>query len=196
MKGAGHLLGEPAEQFFSEGFAGDVQRACQRKDWKTVRHLYQEATQTSKINAKDMCATEKIATQQATSGARLEYSDHGDPETLRADTFTFDGGHLVKIHTVYSVPIANVEGYRPKTFAELFAGLQEAYGPPSKKYSEPVVNAYGVKRDAHRALWMMKQGVIRIIEQPGERGWTEIIAETGAEYDRSAHAPKAANPLQ
>src|SRR5882672_3040487 len=36
LRGGGHLLGESAEQFFSEGFVGEVLRACQAKHWKTV----------------------------------------------------------------------------------------------------------------------------------------------------------------
>jgi len=195
LKGGGHLLGETAGQFFSEGFVGDVLRACQGKDWKSVNQLSKNGT-ASKTNAKDYCAKEMLAKQQATSGTRLEYDGRGDEETMRADAFTFDGGHLVKIDMVYVAPSTNIEGYRPKTFGELFAGLREAYGPPSKSYSEPVLNAYGVKYEAHRAVWMGNQDVISIIEQPGEGGRTEIIAQTLAEYNRAARAPKTANPLQ
>src|SRR5262249_30890852 len=105
-----------------------------------------------------------------------------------------------KIHMLYTVPVANLEGYHPKSFNELFAGLQEAYGQPSKSYSEPVFNVYGVKSEAHRALWMSKNDVINLIEQLGtqmsEEGGTEVIAETIAEYNRAARTPKAANPLQ
>src|SRR5262244_2011761 len=136
LRGGGHLLGETAEQFFSEAFEGEMQRACETKDWKSVKQLTMNG---SKTKAKDVCASEKVAKQQATSGARLEYSGQGDAETMRTDTFTFDGGHLVKIHMLYTVPVANVEGYYPKSFNELFAGLQEAYGTPSKSYSEPGV---------------------------------------------------------
>jgi SRSO17 transposase len=59
-----------------------------------------------------------------------------------------------------------------------------------------VVIVYGVKYDAHHAVWMGKQDVISIIERPGVDGRTEIIAETLAEYNRAAQAPKTANPLQ
>ena len=196
LRGGGHLLGQTAEQFFSEGSVGDMLRACQGRDWKSVSQLSKNLGHVSKTNAKDYCAKEMLAKQQATSGRRVEYEGRGDEETMRADTFTFDGGHLVKIDMVYVAPSANIEGYRPKSFGELFAGLREAYGPPSKSYTEPVLNAYGVKYDAHRAVWMGNQDVISIIEQPGEEGRTEIIAETLAEYNRAAQAPKTANPLQ
>jgi hypothetical protein len=91
-------------------------RACQRKDWKSVNQLSKNVGHASKTNAKDYCAKEMHAEQQATSGTRLEYDGHSDEETMRADTFTFDGGHLVKIDLVYVAPSANIEGYRPKSF--------------------------------------------------------------------------------
>jgi len=50
--------------------------------------------------------------------------------------FTFEGGHLVKINLVYLALTANIAGYHPKSYTELFAGLEEAYGPPSKSSSE------------------------------------------------------------
>jgi hypothetical protein len=196
LKGGGHLLGETAGQFFSEGFAGDVQRACEAKDWKSVSQMSKNVGHASKANAKDYCSQEKLAKQQATNGTRLEYAGHGDEETMRTDTFTFDGGHLVKIDMIYDGSTRNVQGYRRKSFGELFDGLREAYGPPSKSYSEPVLNVYGVKYEAHRAFWLGKQDAISIIEQPGEDGLTEIIAQTLAEYNRAAQAPKTANPLQ
>lgn len=193
LRGGGHLLGETAGQFFSENFAGEMQRACEKQDWKIVRQLAQNG---SKTTLKHLCASEKLAKQQATSGARLEYSGPGDEETMRADTFTFDSGHLVKIQMVYTFPSVPVEGYHPKSFDELFAGLQEAYGQPSKSYSEPVFNVYGVKSEAHRAFWIGERDVITLIETPGyqtgENVGTQLIAETIAEYN---HA-KAANPLQ
>jgi len=196
LKGGGHLLGETAEKFFSEGPVGEMARACEEKDWKTVKHLSKGQDYSSKTNAKDVCAKQKLAIEQATAGARSEYNGRGDQESLRADTFTFDHDHLVRIDMVYMAPIANVEGTNPKSFAELLDGLQEAYGPPSKSYSEPMQDLYGVKYDAQRAVWTRPQGVITIIEQPGTDGRTEIVAETLAEHNRAAQAPKSPNPLK
>ena len=196
LKGGGHLLGETAEQFFSIGPVGELVRACEAKDWKAVKQLAKTSDHQSKVNAKEICEKMAVVKQQATSGARREYGDNGDKGTMRTDTFTLESGHLVKIRMIYAMPIADIEGFHPKSFDELFAGLREAYGEPSKSYSEPVVNTYGVKRDAHRATWLGKQNVISIIEQPGEHSCTEIVAETLAEYNREAQAPKAANPLQ
>ena len=196
VKGGGHLLGETAEHFFSEGTVGDLAQACQDKNWKSVKQLFKNPDYASKTGAKDICAKEKLAKQQATSGERLEYNGPGDDETMRADSFTFDGGHLVKIDMVYTAPVADVVGFHPKSYDELFAGLQEAYGPPSKSYHEPKVDPIGVKYDAHHAVWMGQQDIISIHEQPGTDGWTEIVAETLAEHERAAHAPKSPNPLQ
>ena len=193
LRGGGHLLGESAEQFFSEDFVGDVLRACQAKDWKSVSS---KVGHVSKSLAKDYCAKQERARQEAMAGARLQYIGHGDEEMMRTDRFTFDAGHLVKIDMVYLASTANVEGYHPKSYAGLFAGLREAYGPPSTSSSETVLNAYGVKFDAHHAVWMSAQNVITIIEQPGSDGRTEIVAETIAEYNRAAQAPKSENPLQ
>jgi hypothetical protein len=194
VKGDGHLLGETAEQFFAEGHVGDVLRACQAGDWKSVARLF-NVDHSSKINAKDICVALVAAKQQAVSGARLEYKGLGDKDARRTDTFTFDDRHLVKIDMVYEAAIADIEGFHPKSFDELFAGLQEAYGAPTKTYTEPLQNAYGVRYEAHRALWMGEDNVISIIERPGGNGWTEIIAATLAEYHRAAKAPKTENPL-
>jgi hypothetical protein len=63
-----------------------------------------------------------------------------------------------------------------------------------------VFNVYGVKSEAHRALWIGEHDVINLIElvgkQMGDGGGTEVIAETIGEYNRAARTPKAANPLQ
>jgi hypothetical protein len=194
VKGDGHLLGEPSEQFFSEGPLGELLRACQARDWKSVARLF-TVDRSLKINAKDICVAQLAARQQAGSGARLEYKGRGDRDALRTDTFTLDDRHLVKIDMIYEAPVADIEGLHPKSFDELFAGLQEAYGAPTKTYTEPVQNAYGVRNEAHRALWIGKENVISIIEKPGENGWTKIIAMTLAEYNRATKAPKTENPL-
>jgi len=195
LKGGGHLLGETAEYFFSEGAVGRLLRACESADWKVVKQLAKAVDPTSRPKAKDICANAAVLKQQATSGARQEYGD-GDDKTMRTDTFTLDGGFLVKINMVFNAPTMNVEGYHPKYFGELFEGLREAYGEPSKRYTEPVLDVYGAKYDAHRAEWMGEQDVITIIEQPGRNARTEIVVETLAERDRATKAPKTANPLK
>ena len=195
LKGGGHLLGETAEQFFSEGSVGQLLRACEAGDWKAVKQLAKAANPDAKPDAKDLCSKAALVKQQATSGERQQYSG-GDHKTMRRDTFTLDGGYLVKIIMVFDASSIDVEGYHPKYFGELFAGLREAYGEPSKSYTEPVLDGYGVKYDAHRAEWMGKQDVITIIEQPGRNGRTEIVVETLAEHNRTTKRPKTENPLQ
>jgi hypothetical protein len=195
LKGGGHLLGETAEHFFSAGAVGQLLRACEAGDWKAVKQLAKSVDPASKPNAKDICAKAALVKKQATNGGRQEYGD-GDDKTMRTDTFTLDGGYLVKIDMVFNAPTTNVAGYLPKYFGELFEGLREAYGEPSKSYTEPVFDVYGAKYDAHRAEWMGKQDVITIIEQPGRNGRTELVVETLTERNRATKAPKTVNPLQ
>jgi hypothetical protein len=196
LKGGGHLLGETVEQFYSESGAAEVIHACEAHDWKTVTRLLKDEAHLSKTSAKDVCAEQEAVKQKAMSGARFETKGPGDPEGVRTDTFTLDGGHLVKIEMVYTTPNAHLEGLHPKSYAELFAGLKEAYGEPTKSYTEPVVNVYGVQSDAHRAIWMGKEDVILIVEQPGSDAWTKIVAATLAEYNHTLKGAKAANPLE
>jgi hypothetical protein len=196
LKDSGHLLGETAEQFYSEGFMGDVLRACQARDWKSVSQLSKAADHSTKTSAKDICSIATLAKEQATSGARLQSKGCGDKATMKSDTFTLDGGRLVKIEMVYRVAIADIEGIHPKAFSDLYAGLQEAYGSPTTTVAETMVDVYGIKHDAHRAVWMGTMDVITIVERPGADGRTDIVAETLVEHNRAAHAPKAANPLQ
>ena len=118
------------------------------------------------------------AEQQATSGTRLEYDGHGDEQTMRTDTFTFDGGHLVKIDMVY---VGSTRTFRRISSEVVWRAIRRtarSLRTAVEKFSEPVLNAFGVKYDAHRAIWLGNQNVISIIEQPGEDGRTEIIAET------------------
>jgi len=195
LRGAGHLLGETAEQFFSEGPIGQLLRACDTGDWKAVKQQANAVNPASKSKPKDICSRAALIKQQATRGERQEYGD-GDDKSMRTDTFTLDGGYLVKISMVFNASNLDFEGYHPKHFAELFKGLREAYGEPSKSYTEPVFDGYGVKYDAHRAEWMGEQDVITIIEQPGRNARTEIIVETLAEHNRATKAPATVNPLQ
>ena len=192
LRGGGHKLGETVEQFYSEEYAGSLLKACEARNWKTVSRMYKAASPSEKLNAKDVCAMEMLIKKRASDGARLEYKGGGDPETQRADTFTFDKARLVKIQLVYSALTTNVEGIHPKTFADLLAGLQEAYGAPTKSSIESTQDAYGVKYDSHRAEWAGKDNIITITERPGWTGSTEIVAETIEEYK----SPRPVNPLQ
>src|SRR6202035_5446467 len=124
------------------------------------------------------------ARQQAISGRRAEYKGSGDLSEMRMDTFTFDGGHLVKVELVFSAPSAEVN-YRGQSFEKIFAGVQQAYGPLTSENTEPVRDAYGVQYLAHRELWVAPHAVILITEQPGPGGSTTLVSFTRAEYDRT-----------
>ena len=75
---------------------------------------------------------------------------------MRTDTFTFDGGHLVKVELLYSAPSAEFN-YRGHAFEEILAGARQAYGPPTTETTEPTQDIYGVPYVAHRELWVAPQ---------------------------------------
>ena len=186
----GHQLGETAEQFFAEGYEKEVLSACSAGDFKGVNRP-------TKRELKKYCGELAEERQQAISGKRGEYKGSGDLSEMRMDTFTFDGGHLVKVELFFSAPSAEVN-YRGQSFEKIFAGVQQAYGPLTSESTEPVRDAYGVQYLAHRELWVAPHAVILITEQPGPGGSTTLVSFTRAEYDRTMAAgiPKAVNPLQ
>jgi hypothetical protein len=186
----GHELGETAEQFFAEGHEKEALSACAVGDFKSVN-------KPSRRQLRKYCGEMADERQQAVSGKRYEYKPGGDPSELRVDTFTFDGGHLVKVELVYSTPSAEVN-YRGQRFDEIFAGIKQAYGPPTSESTSPVKSAYGVESVAHRETWLAPHSAILIIEQPGQDGSTTLLAFTRADYDRTMaeRTSKAANPLQ
>src|SRR5260370_27983765 len=95
LKGAGHLLGETAERFFSEDSVGQLLLACQAGDWKAVKQLAKTINPASKPNAKDICSKAALVKQQATSGARQEYGGRG-AKAKRTSKHVLDGRHVDK----------------------------------------------------------------------------------------------------
>lgn len=187
----GHQLGETAEQFFAEGHEKEMLSACAAGDFKSLNS-------SGKRLAKKYCAELNDVRQLAMSGKRGEYqSDSDDPSEMRADTFTFDGGHLVKVELRYTAPSAE-SNYSGRSFEEIFAGVKQAYGPPTSESIKPMRDFFGVEYPAHRELWLAPHAAILITEQPGRTGSTTVVVFTRAEYDRTtnAGAPKPANPLQ
>lgn len=186
----GHQLGETAEQFFAEAHEKEILGACAAGDFKSVNRP-------DKRDAKKYCE-ELVGTRQlAMDGKRGEYQSDGDTSEMRKDTFTFDKGHLVKVELLYSVPSAEFN-YRGLSFEKIFAGIEQAYGPPTSESNKPTQDTYGVPYVAHRELWTMSHAAILITELPGPEGSTTVVAFTRAEYDRmvAAGAPKPANPLE
>lgn len=186
----GHELGETAEQFFAEGHEKELLGACIAGDFKSVN-------KSSRRQLKQYCSEFGDERHQAMSGRRSEYKTGGEPSEMRTDTFTFDGGHLVKVELVFSAPSAEFN-YRGQRFEEIFAGVKQAYGSPTSENIRPVKDAYGVEYVAHRETWITPHAAILIDEQPGPGGSTTLLALTRAEYDRrmAEGAPKTANPLR
>lgn len=186
----GHELGETAEQFFAEGRERDVLSACAQGDFKSVN-------KSSRRQLKQFCSEFAGERLQAMSGNRSEYKTGGDPSEMRADTFTFDGGRLVKVELVFSAPSAEFN-YRGQRFEEILAGVKQTYGSPTSENTAPVKDAYGVEYVAHRETWVTPHTAILIAEQPGPGGSTTVLAFTRSEYDNmiAAGTPKAPNPLR
>src|ERR1700722_18225283 len=154
----GHRLGETAEQFFAEGHEREVLSACAAGDFKSLN-------KSGKREAKQYCAELTGERQKMMTSKRGEYKG-GDVSELRVDTFTFDGDHLVKVELLYSAPSAE-SNYRGQSFEQIFAGIKQAYGPPTSETTASVQDVYGVKYVAHHELWMAPHTAILITEKPG-----------------------------
>lgn len=185
----GHVLGETAEQFFAEGYEKEAIAACKTGDFKSMALPNKRAL-------KDYCRDLTDARQAALTGMRSEYTGGGDTAELRADTYTFDGGHLIKMVLVFTAPSAE-SNFRGQSFEKVFAGTKLAYGAPTKEAAEHVQDSYGVPYVAHHELWLTPQSAIVITEKPGPGGSTTVSAFTRAEYDRAtSDAAQNPNPLQ
>ena len=186
----GHGLGETAGQFFAEGQEKEMLSACAAGGFKSL-------LKSDRAQAKKRCGELADARQQAMGGKRVEYQSAGDLSERRTDTFTFDGGHLVKVELLYSAPSAE-SNYRGHSFKELFEGVKQTYGPPTNETTKPTQDTYGVPYLAHRELWLAPMAAVLITEQPVPGGPTTLVAFTRAEFDRTVAAgePKPANPLQ
>src|ERR1700689_4741619 len=124
-------------------------------------------------------------------GKRGEYPGGGDLSELRTDTFTFDGGHLVKVELLYSAPSVEFN-YRGRSFMKIFEEVKQAYGPPTSESTKPMQDTYGGPYLAHREVCLAPHAAILVPEQPGRGGSTTLVAFTRAEYDRAmaVSAPK------
>jgi hypothetical protein len=186
----GHQLGEPVEQFFAEGQEKELLSACAAGNFKGMNKA-------AKRQAKKHCDELADTRQLAVGGKREEYQTDGDLSEMRKDSFTFDGGHLVKVELLYSIPSAEFN-YRGLSFEKIFAGVKQAYGPPTSESTTTMQDTYGVPYVAHRELWVAPHAAILITEQPRPGGTTTLAAFTREEYDRTVagDAPKLANPLE
>jgi hypothetical protein len=186
----GHELGESAEQFFAEGHEKEALDACATGNFKSI-------DKPSRRVLRQYCSQLTDARQQAISGKRTEYRGDGDSTDMRTDTFTFEQDRLVKVQLLFAAPSAE-ENYRGQTFAQIFAGMKQAYGSPTSEHTEQVQDAFGVPYLAHRELWESPQAVILITEQvagwPEDHGSTALTAFTRTEYDRSMTSGVRRNP--
>lgn len=184
MKG-GHELGETAQQFFAEGHEKEILAFCESGNYKGVGR-------TTKREAKAFCGMLTEIRRQATSGIRSDYESGGEPSELRTDTFTFDGGRLVKVRLTYGTPSPEFN-HRGLTFEQISAGVKRDYGPPTRESSDQVRNVYGVPYTSHSELWLWPRAAILIAQQISSPASTTLTAFTRAEYDRST-APGAQLP--
>jgi len=186
----GHVLDETADQFFSKGHEKETLATCAAGDFKGLK-------KDAKRLAKAHCAELSNIRSQATSGKRIGYESSGDNDELRAERYTFDGGHLVKVEVVYLAPTAE-SNYHGKSFDDIFAGAKEAYGPPTSQSSETIQNAYSLHYVLHRALWVAPRAAVLLTEQPSPEASVTLSAFTRAEYDRTAadNKPKPSNPME
>jgi len=90
LKGAGHLLGETAERFFSEDVVGQTPTRMPNRGLESVRQLAKAVNHAAKANAKDICSNAVLVKQQATSGATSRVWRRRR-QSYETDTFTLDG---------------------------------------------------------------------------------------------------------
>jgi hypothetical protein len=186
----GHRLGETVDQFFSEGREKDVLAACSPSALKDL-------DRSAKRKAKDICEDVKDTRTKASTGKHTELKPAADTKNQIADTYTFEGGHLVKVELIYTAP--NIQNnYTGRTYEDISTTMKQSYGPPTVAKNDETQDAYGVQYETHREMWLTPQAAILVTEKPGQRATTTIVAFTRAEYDRTMDGfnPKTTNPLQ
>ena len=83
-----HLLGESAEQFFSEGSEGVLLSACAAKDFRKIDRSIRKA-------AKEYCVRLSGVRQRTVSGENVNYKDELSSDDTKTTTYTFAGGKFV-----------------------------------------------------------------------------------------------------
>jgi hypothetical protein len=171
-----HLLGETAEQFFSEAHEEVILSACAKKDFEKV-------DRSIKKTAKEYCAWLSSVRQRMVSGESGQYKGEVSPDNAKTTTYVFVAGKFVAAEILFTAPdLAN--NYQAKSFAEIFSGLKGTYGPPTSETIMPYQNAYGVPYERHQELWLAESYAIQLDEQPGSNGWTRVNVSTREVYDR------------
>ncbi len=176
VKVDGHLLGETAEHFFSEGHEGEILSACAAGD-------FGKRNQLSKKTAKEYCAWLSSVRQRVVNGESGKYKDEVSADDTKTTTYVFLTGKFVAAEILFTAPDATNNG-RGKSFAEIFLGLKGTYGPPTSETILPYQNVYGVPYERHQELWLAEGYAIQTDEQPGANGWTSVNVWTRELYDK------------
>jgi len=184
-----HLLGETAEQFFSEGSEGLLLSACGAKDFGKI-------DKSIKKTAKEYCVRLSGVRQRAISGENVNYKDELSIDDTKTASYTFEGGKFVAAEIVFASPAA-INNNQGKSFSDVFNGLKGTYGAPTTEAILPYHNAYGVPFDRHQKLWLASSYAIQLDEQPDTHGWTKVSVSTRGLYDkqRAESVKPPPNPL-
>jgi hypothetical protein len=176
VKVENHLLGETAEQFFSESKEGVMLNACTTKDFGKVNR-------TIKKTAKEYCASLSNIRQRMVGGESGDYKDELSADDTKTTTYMFGAGKFVAAEILFIAPdpANNNQG---KSFADIFSGLKATYGQPTSETVVPYHNVYGVSFERHQNLWLTETYAIQMDEQPGAHGWTKVNVSTREMYDK------------
>jgi hypothetical protein len=189
VKVESHLLGETAEQFFSESKEGVMLTACTTKDFGKVNC-------TIKKTAKEYCAGISDVRQRMVSGESGNYKDELSTDDTKMTTFMFAGGKFVAAEILFVAPEME-NNNQGKSFADIFSGLKATYGQPTSETVLPYHNVYGASFERHQKLWLTANYAIQMDEQPSAHGWTKVNVSTRGVYDKkkSESVKPPPNPL-
>ena len=176
VKVENHLLGETAEQFFSESKEGVMLNACATKDFGKVNR-------TIKKTAKEYCASLSNIRQRMVGGESGDYKDELSTDETKTTTFMFAAGKFVAAEILFVAPDME-NNNQGKSFADIFSGLKATYGQPTSETILPYHNVYGVQFERHQKLWLTESYAIQMDEQPGAHGWTKVNVSTREMYDK------------
>jgi hypothetical protein len=176
VKVESHLLGETAEQFFSESKEGVMLNACTTKDFGKVNR-------TIKKTAKEYCASLSNIRQRMVGGENGDYKDELSSDDTKTTTYMFAAGKFVAAEILFTSPDMSTNN-QGKSFAEILSGLKGTYGQPTSETVLPYHNVYGVSFEQHQNLWLTETYAIQMDEQPGAHGWTKVNVSTREMYDK------------
>jgi hypothetical protein len=176
VKVENHLLGETAEQFFSEGREGVMLNACAANDFGKINRSI-------KKTAKEYCAWLSGVRQRMGGGESGNYADELNGDDTKMMTYAFVAGKFVAAEILFIAPDP-ANNYQGKSRSEIISGLKGTYGPPTNESVVPYHNAYGVSFERHQELWLTESYAIQTDEQPGAHGWTKVNVSTREVYDK------------